>query len=212
MNNPFADVHFAVSALTPRQLPPDRGAEVAFVGRSNAGKSSAINAITGHRGLARTSKTPGRTRALNVFNLDEHRRLVDLPGFGYARAAKEFKHQWQQALRHYLERRRSLRGLVLVMDVRRSLAAAEYELLQWSRQAALPVHILLTKSDKLGRAPARAALQQVASNLLSFRHGVSVQLFSASRREGVDQTRAVLADWLRLKKSPGKNKGRKPGA
>ena len=197
------------------QLPSDQGSEVAFAGRSNAGKSSAINTITGHKGLARTSKTPGRTQEINMFVLDDRHRIVDLPGFGYARVPGTVKRQWQRLLNRYLEERRSLRGLVFVMDVRHPLQADDSQFLRWCQQTAMPVHVLLTKCDKLSRGRAAAALQELEVALQEFGPYVSVQLFSSTKRQGVEQVRALMVDWLGLnngqKKRPG-DKGRKPGA
>ncbi len=197
------------------QLPSDQGSEVAFAGRSNAGKSSAINTITGHKGLARTSKTPGRTQEINMFVLDDRHRIVDLPGFGYARVPGTVKRQWQRLLNRYLEERRSLRGLVFVMDVRHPLQADDSQFLRWCQQTAMPVHVLLTKCDKLSRGRAAAVLQELEVTLQEFGPYVSVQLFSSTKRQGVEQVRALIVDWLDLnngqKKRPG-DKGRKPGA
>ena len=197
------------------QLPSDQGSEVAFAGRSNAGKSSAINTITGHKGLARTSKTPGRTQEINMFVLDDRHRIVDLPGFGYARVPGTVKRQWQRLLNRYLEERRSLRGLVFVMDARHPLRADDSQFLQWCQQTAMPVHVLLTKCDKLSRGRAAATLQEIEAALQQFDPHVSVQLFSSTKRQGVERVRALMVDWLGLnrgqKKRPG-DKGRKPGA
>ncbi|GMQ77183.1 MAG: ribosome biogenesis GTP-binding protein YihA/YsxC [Gammaproteobacteria bacterium] len=217
MDNPFHNLSFRLSATSLAQLPPDRGAEVAVVGRSNSGKSSVINMIAARKGLARTSKTPGRTRAINIFALDETRRLMDLPGFGYARVSHALKEQWQQTLNRYLQHRRCLRGLVLVMDIRRPLSAFDLELLGWCQGCAMPVHVLLAKSDKLSRGRAAAILHKVDSSLQRFGPRVSAQLFSTPARLGVEDARAVLGRWFDLpagdgpKKSPG-NKGREPGA
>lgn len=198
VKNPFVNVRFGVGAVSLRQLPPDQGAEVAFAGRSNAGKSSVINTITAHKALARTSKTPGRTQEINVFVFDDQRRLVDLPGFGYARAPHAAKRRWQHMLNRYLELRQSLRGLMLVMDVRHPLTDDDLQLLRWCQQTAMPVHVLLTKSDKLARARAAATLREVVQALAVFGPLVSAQLFSSPKGQGAEQARAVLADWLGL--------------
>ncbi|MFQ5759861.1 MAG: ribosome biogenesis GTP-binding protein YihA/YsxC [Acidiferrobacterales bacterium] len=215
MKNPLVKVCFGKGAASMSQLPSDQGSEVAFAGRSNAGKSSAINTITGHKGLARTSKTPGRTQEINMFVLDDQHRIVDLPGFGYARVPGTVKRQWQRLLNRYLEERRSLRGLVFVMDVRHPLRADDSQFLRWCQQTAMPVHVLLTKCDKLSRGRAAAALQEIEVALQEFGPYVSVQLFSSAKRQGVEQVRALMVDWLGLnngqKKRPG-DKGRKPGA
>ncbi|OGI44495.1 MAG: hypothetical protein A2150_01045 [Candidatus Muproteobacteria bacterium RBG_16_64_11] len=212
----FRTAAFLQSSQTPAQLPPDQGREVAFAGRSNAGKSSAINAIAGRKGLARASKTPGRTRLLNFFTLDDRHRLVDLPGYGYAEVARAEKERWQEALAYYLEERRSLAGLILVMDARHPLTDFDTQLLSWAQGVELPVHVLLTKADKLAKGQAAAQLRIVQAALRARFPGSDVQLFSAVDRQGVDPARARIAEWLRLpprptKKSPG-NKGKESGA
>ncbi|MFD2191505.1 ribosome biogenesis GTP-binding protein YihA/YsxC [Pistricoccus aurantiacus] len=196
LNYPTA--RFLVSAPTLALCPPDSGAEVAFAGRSNAGKSSAINALTQQKALARTSKTPGRTQLINFFSLagDENLRLVDLPGYGYAKVPEQVKREWQRHLADYLQRRQSLRGLVLVMDVRHPLTEFDETLLGFADQKELPVRILLTKADKLKRGPASTSLAQVRSRLREWEDLVSVQLFSSLKREGVVEARAQLDAWL----------------
>ncbi|HEB99927.1 MAG TPA: YihA family ribosome biogenesis GTP-binding protein [Thiotrichales bacterium] len=180
------------------QAPPDRGREVAFAGRSNAGKSSALNVICAQRNLARTSKTPGRTRLINFFSVTEDTRLVDLPGYGYAKVSQKTKEEWQQHLADYLERRRSLAGLVVLMDIRHPLTDYDMQILQWAAAGELPVHVLLTKADKLKRGPAKAALLGVRKALEEAGIPATVQLFSALKRTGVDEVRARLDDWLGL--------------
>jgi GTP-binding protein len=194
----FGRTRYLLSAHTARQAPPDRGAEVAFAGRSNAGKSSALNAITGIGSLARTSKTPGRTQALNFFavDADEARRLVDLPGYGYARVPATVKRHWQETLADYFRARRSLRGLVLVMDIRHPLTEFDLQLLEWCHTAGLAVHVLLTKADKLNRGPATATLQRVRSALRARYGAADAQIFSATKRLGVEEAQAVLERWL----------------
>ncbi len=201
--NPFAGLRFLRSLPDLRALPADRGLEVAFAGRSNAGKSSAINAITGQKALARTSKTPGRTRHLVFFALDPERRLVDLPGYGFARVPEAVRRHWGRVVRDYLEGRRSLRGLVLVMDIRHPLTAQDRQLLGWCRAAGLPAHILLTKADKLRRGPGLACLRRVQAELAGGGEAATdtpftVQLFSARTGQGVAEARARLAAWLEL--------------
>jgi GTP-binding protein len=212
----FTDIHFVLSATRLAQLPPDMGIEVAFVGRSNAGKSSAINAITARKGLARTSKSPGRTTAINVFAIDERRRLLDLPGFGYARVPESVRGRWMRLVGRYLQTRRSLTGLILLIDVRRVPGTQERALLAWCSDNAVPAHVLLSKSDKLGRGSNAEAMRRVRKELLAYGPQVSAQLFSAHTRDGLAQVRGILANWLRLapngqKKAPA-NKGREPGA
>ncbi|MGQ4877744.1 ribosome biogenesis GTP-binding protein YihA/YsxC [Billgrantia sp. LNSP4103-1] len=194
----YQSARFMTSAPTLAQCPPDAGAEVAFAGRSNAGKSSAINTLTRQKALARTSRTPGRTQLINVFSLGEDaaRRLVDLPGYGYAKVPEAVKLEWQRHLAEYLQGRRSLRGLVLVMDVRHPLTEFDQTLLGWADNQDMPVHILLTKADKLKSGAAKNALQQVRSRLREWEDLVTVQLFSSLKREGVDEASARLDAWL----------------
>jgi GTP-binding protein len=187
----FAAARFLVSAAAPAQFPPDLGAEVAFVGRSNAGKSSAINAIAQRRALARISKAPGRTRLLNFFELAPLKRLVDLPGYGYARAAALERDAWP-GLIDALRGRASLRGLFLVVDSRRGLTAADRGLLAWVAPGQR-VHVLLAKADKLSRADAAAVLRAVAAELSG---RATAQLFSAQAGTGVMEAQDTLADWL----------------
>lgn len=191
----FDRARFLAAAHTPAQLPPDEGAEVAIAGRSNAGKSSAINALT-RAGLARTSKQPGRTRQIVLFALGEGMRLADLPGYGYARVPRALQAHWERFLDRYLRTRASLRGLVLVMDVRHPLREGDEALLAWCAAAGRPVHVLLTKADKLRRGPALEALREVEAALGAIHPGATAQLFSARTRLGVDEARAVLARWL----------------
>ncbi|WP_104203180.1 ribosome biogenesis GTP-binding protein YihA/YsxC [Billgrantia saliphila] len=194
----YQTARFLTSAPTLAQCPPDTGAEVAFAGRSNAGKSSAINALTRQKSLARTSRTPGRTQLINFFTLgdDSGRRLVDLPGYGYAKVPEAVKLEWQQHLAEYLRKRHSLRGLVLVMDVRHPLTEFDQTLLGWADDQEMPVHILLTKADKLKSGAAKSALQQVRSRLREWEDLVTLQLFSSLKRQGIDEAGARLDDWL----------------
>ncbi|HBS18358.1 MAG TPA: YihA family ribosome biogenesis GTP-binding protein [Halomonas sp.] len=196
LNYPTA--RFMISAPTLALCPDDTGAEVAFAGRSNAGKSSAINALTQQNALARTSRTPGRTQLINFFTVmnDESRRLVDLPGYGYAKVPEAVKIEWQKHLSDYLRGRFSLRGLVLLMDVRHPLTEFDQMMLDYADQRGIPVHILLTKADKLKRGPASAALQKVRSRLKEWEDLVSVQLFSSLKRDGVDTLSQKLDQWL----------------
>ncbi|MBI4696088.1 MAG: YihA family ribosome biogenesis GTP-binding protein [Gammaproteobacteria bacterium] len=194
----FNAARFALSVPTLAGLPPDDGLEIAFAGRSNVGKSSTLNALCNHRGLARTSATPGRTQHFVVFDLDAGRRLIDLPGFGYARVAKSVREHWHGEIPRYLERRRSLVGLVLITDCRHALKDAEVELLRWCRDADLPVLLVLNKSDKLSRnegANAVHAARRVL-NEMGAAGLVTPQLFSATQKIGVPEALAVLGDWL----------------
>jgi GTP-binding protein len=196
MTNPYQQARFLTSVPDIRHAPPDEGAEVAFAGRSNAGKSSALNVISSQKALARTSKTPGRTQQINFFALDEQRRLVDLPGYGYAKVPIAMKRRWQAALSEYLEKRTALKGLVLLMDVRHPLTDFDVQMLGWTAQARLPIHVLLTKADKLKRGAAQASLLQVRKQLSALHPWATVQLFSALDRQGVDEARKQLDRWL----------------
>lgn len=200
--NPYRHAQFATSAADVRQAPPDVGAEVAFAGRSNAGKSSALNRLCEQRALARTSKTPGRTQLINFFTVDEKRRLVDLPGYGYAKVPVAVKRKWEQALEHYLRERRSLVGLILLVDIRHPLKEFDRQMLAWCAAAHMPVHILLTKADKLKRGPAGNTLQQVRKVLKAEFPGASAQLFSALDGQGLEEARAVLTRWLAAADEP----------
>lgn len=196
---------FSISAAKVDQCPPDEGLEVAFAGRSNAGKSSALNTLT-HASLARTSKTPGRTQLLNFFELDEQRRLVDLPGYGYAKVPIPLKLHWQKHLEAYLGSRQSLRGLMLMMDIRHPLTEFDCMMLDWSVASGMPMHILLTKADKLNYGAAKNALLKVQQELRrGWGEKVSIQLFSAPKRQGVEDAQAVLARWLELSDVPGED-------
>jgi GTP-binding protein len=187
---------FLTSAAKLAQCPADAGWEVAFAGRSNAGKSSAINALTNNSKLAKTSKTPGRTQLINFFELSDNQRLVDLPGYGFAKVPLAVKQEWTRQLEHYLQNRQCLRGLVLLMDIRHPLQPFDLQMLNWAWQASMPVHILLTKADKLKRGAASAALLSVRGQLRSHPGLASVQLFSAQTQDGHTELVAVLDDWL----------------
>jgi GTP-binding protein len=180
-------------------LPADSAAEVAFAGRSNSGKSSALNAITGRRGLARVSKTPGRTRLINYFCVDDGIYLVDLPGYGYAEVPGATRKHWAELLSGYLGTRPSLRGLVLLMDARHPLTVLDRQMLEWFVPTGRPIHVLLTKADKLSRSRAAAQLQSVCAALARLSSTVTVQLFSSHSRLGVDEARGMIATWLMAK-------------
>lgn len=189
---------FLISAAKVDQCPEDSGLEVAFAGRSNAGKSSALNTLT-HASLARTSKTPGRTQLLNFFRLDDERRLVDLPGYGYAKVPIPLKQHWQKHLEAYLGSRESLSGLVLMMDIRHPLTEFDCMMLDWSVASGMPLHILLTKADKLAFGAAKTTLLKVRQEIhKQWGEGISIQLFSAPKRMGVEEAQMVLAGWLDL--------------
>ncbi|MGH8221209.1 MAG: ribosome biogenesis GTP-binding protein YihA/YsxC [Steroidobacteraceae bacterium] len=189
----FAHARFSLSVASLAQFPPDHGAEVAFAGRSNAGKSSALNAILGRRALARTAKTPGRTRLLNYFELGAGRRIVDLPGYGYARVSERERLGWEPLLAR-LRERCSLHGLFLIVDARREVAALDLALIDWADR--VPVHVLLTKCDKLNRSEAARALRQAQGTLESRAERPSVQLFSGVTGAGVASAQRVLLEWL----------------
>lgn len=187
---------YLISASTLEQCPPDSAREVAFVGRSNAGKSSAINVLTGQHKLARTSKTPGRTQLLNYFEVQPLRYIVDLPGFGYAKVPQELKQKWQRHLEHYLHKRQSLQGLVLLMDIRHPFTEFDQMLIKWCADSELPLHVLLTKADKLSRGAARNELLAARQKLDMMGPDMSVQLFSALSKEGAEELRTRLDTWL----------------
>ncbi len=187
---------FTVSAPDIRRLPEDEGIEVAFAGRSNAGKSSALNALTNQRGLARTSKTPGRTQLINVFEVEENRRLVDLPGYGFAKVPLAMKEKWQKALGEYLEKRACLKGLVVLMDIRHPLKDLDMDLIHWAAESDLPVLALLTKCDKLSQGKRSAEVLAVKKSLAKLNAEISVQAFSSLKYTGVEQANTVICDWL----------------
>lgn len=192
----YRGASFLTSASKLSQCPEDSGWEVAFAGRSNAGKSSAINSLTENTKLARTSKTPGRTQLINFFSLNEQQRLVDLPGYGFAKVPLAVKREWTRQLENYLQKRQSLRGLVLLMDVRHPLQTFDQQMLTWAVTAGMPVHILLTKADKLKNGPARSTLLQVQKDIRQHGELVSAQLFSALKHSGHKELIAVLNTWL----------------
>lgn len=193
-NGVFRQTEYISSAHKLSQMPADNGAEVAFVGRSNVGKSSVINTITGRKGLARTSKTPGRTQQINFFSVNDNVRLVDLPGYGFAKVPKNLQAHWAKTLQGYFEIRQSLRGLILILDIRRGLTEADQQMLQWCRAAELPVLILLNKSDKLSFGAAKKTLLAVQRETgVADQH---IQLFSALKNQGIEEACLVLKTWL----------------
>jgi GTP-binding protein len=194
--NPFRHAQFLTSAAELRQLPADSGAEIAFAGRSNAGKSSALNAICDQSGLARTSKTPGRTQLLNVFALDEGRRLVDLPGYGYAKVPEAMREKWKRVIDAYLRDRESLRGVVLIMDSRHPLKEFDQQMLAYCHEIGLACHCLLTKADKLSRGEAARTLALVRKEIAATGSGATAQTFSALAKTGLDEARGILAGLL----------------
>lgn len=196
MSHRYQHLRFFTSAHELRQLPPDNGREVAFAGRSNAGKSSALNAIAEQRTLARTSKTPGRTQLINYFEVTPERYLVDLPGYGYAKVPEALRQHWRTTLSRYFVERQALCGLVMLMDIRHPLTDLDRQMLDWCSHRQLPAHVLLTKADKLKRGPALAVLQQVQRTLRSAYPLASAQLFSVPAHIGIDEARAQLDAWL----------------
>lgn len=196
MSIDFNQARFIKGAHRLNQCPPDTATEVAVAGRSNAGKSSALNVITGIKSLARTSKQPGRTQQINFFELDRGRYLVDLPGYGYARVPVKLRQHWDQTLSAYFETRQGLRGLVVIMDVRHPLKELDRQLIDWVADLGLAVHCLLTKADKLSKGQASSVLHQTRKTLQAAHPHISVQLFSAVTQQGVDEVREKIAAWL----------------
>ena len=194
----FTKAKFATSAPDIRHLGADKGIEVAFAGRSNAGKSSALNTLTRQKNLARTSKTPGRTQMINVFDLDDDRRLVDLPGYGYAKVPLEMKKKWQRALGEYLQQRKSLKGLGVLMDIRHPFKDLDQELIHWAVDAGIPVLALLTKADKLKSGKRKQQLLFMQEAALAFCGDVTVKTFSSLNRLGLSDLEKTLTEWLAL--------------
>ena len=195
----FPAVQFLKSVAAPGQFPPDRGWEVAVAGRSNAGKSSALNALTRQNALARVSKTPGRTQQLVYFEVAPERYLVDLPGYGYAKVPLEMKAHWEKFLDGWFQTREALRGLVVVMDIRHPLKDYDRQMIGYAVARGLPAHALLTKADKLGRGQQAQAVQAVRKELAAAGHAqVGVQAFSSENKQGVDEARNVVSGWLEL--------------
>jgi GTP-binding protein len=196
----FRTAQYLMSAPSIRECTHKDGVEVAFAGRSNAGKSSAINALTGHRKLARTSKTPGRTQLINFFGLEneEQKRIVDLPGYGFAKVPLAMKKAWEKNMSEYLQKREALKGLVILMDIRHPMQDLDTMLINWSVEAELPVHVLLTKADKLKRGAAQNTRLQIQRQLeeANVDDLVSVQCFSALKKDGVGSLAAKLSEWL----------------
>ena len=195
MHNPYRSACYVISAHKLQQLPPDEGFEVAFAGRSNAGKSSAINTLTDQKSLARTSKTPGRTQQIVIFDIDAERRIADLPGYGYAKVPAKLKAHWQQVMQQYFEQRQCLKGVVLVMDIRHPMREFDQQMLNWCSVSGVPCHLLLTKSDKLKRGPAQAALLKVRKMLPP---GATAQVFSSKNRGGLTELICRLNEWYEM--------------
>lgn len=189
-------IRFHTSASKLRECPPSIS-EVAFAGRSNAGKSSAINAITEQKGLARTSKTPGRTQLINFFEINNEKFLVDLPGYGFAKVPLAVKTLWQKELEKYLRQRKQLTGLILLSDIRHPLKEFDRAIINWAKESNLPIHILLTKADKLKHGAAKNTLLEINKEQ-AIEGRVSVQLFSALKEDGIKEVRKLLENWLFL--------------
>ena len=196
MNSLYHQAKFLLSAPDINLSPEDTGREVAFAGRSNAGKSSALNTLTRQKSLARTSKTPGRTQLLNFFTLNEQQRFVDLPGYGYAKVPEKVKRQWHILMETYLQERQSLYGIILVMDIRHPLTEFDWQMIEWCAYTQKPLHILLTKADKINYGAAKNTLLKVQRELEEQDISVTLQLFSALKRSGVDDIHQLLDSWF----------------
>jgi len=196
-NRFYRQAHFLISAGKAKQF-PHGGSEVAFSGRSNAGKSSAINTLCDNKGLARTSKTPGRTRLVNFFELDEQRRLVDLPGYGFAKVPIAMKNEWEKLMTQYLSEQQALKGLVIIMDIRHPLNDYDWQMLEWCDHYQLPAHVLLTKADKIKRGAQQNSKLKTQKLLKEAGIDASVQIFSALKKTGLDELVFKLNDWLEL--------------
>lgn len=196
MNHRYHTTYFLTSVQELKQLPHDEGIEVAFAGRSNSGKSSALNTLTRQKNLARTSKTPGRTQMINFFQVEPGYYLVDLPGYGYARVPEKVRRHWEYILQRYLSERRALRGLFLLMDIRHPLTELDRQMLNWCESRSLPCHILLTKADKLKYGATSATLHRVRRTLTQEYGQTTIQLFSALDKRGLDEAYAKLDEWL----------------
>lgn len=192
----YQNTHFITSAPDIRHMPVDAGIEIAFAGRSNAGKSSALNRLTNQRNLAKTSKTPGRTQLINLFKVQDNCHIVDLPGYGFAQVPLEMKKKWQQSLGEYLQKRECLGGLVVLMDIRHPMKDLDQQLIYWAVDCDIPVQVLLTKADKLKSGARKEQLLKIRQAAIAFGGDVSVDLFSSLNGIGVDQLRSKLDEWF----------------
>ncbi|MDG6895086.1 ribosome biogenesis GTP-binding protein YihA/YsxC [Volucribacter amazonae] len=192
----YHKTHFLTSAPDIRHLPEDQGIEIAFAGRSNAGKSTALNALTNQKNLARTSKTPGRTQLINLFEVEPQCKLVDLPGYGYAAVPEKMKLQWQKALAEYLQKRQCLAGVVILMDIRHPLKDLDQQMIEWAVSAQLPILLLLTKADKLSQSARSKQVKMVREAILPFQGNIQVEAFSALNKIGIDKLSAKLDQWF----------------
>ncbi|KPD03878.1 ribosome biogenesis GTP-binding protein YihA/YsxC [Moellerella wisconsensis] len=195
-NHNYHMTKFVISAPDIRHLPNDTGIEVAFAGRSNAGKSSALNTLTQQKSLARTSKTPGRTQLINLFEVEDGVRLVDLPGYGYAEVPEAMKRKWQQALGEYLQKRECLKGLVVLMDIRHPLKDLDMQMVEWAVAMNVPVLVLLTKADKLASGAKKKQLMGVRQTLAELGGDIEVENFSSLKKIGVDKLVIKLNKWF----------------
>ena len=192
----YHKTHFLTSAPNIRSIPEDTGIEIAFAGRSNAGKSTALNALTNQKSLARTSKTPGRTQLINLFEVEPNCKLVDLPGYGYAAVPEKMKIEWQKSLGEYLQKRECLGGLVVLMDIRHPLKDLDQQMIEWAVSADLPVMLLLTKADKLSQNARSKQVKMVREAILPFQCDIQVEAFSAQNKIGIDKLAAKLDSWF----------------
>jgi len=197
MPNIFANSRFLISAHKLSQLPADDGQEIAFAGRSNAGKSTTINALTNHKGLAKVSKTPGRTQLFNCFEFAPGQRLVDLPGYGYAKVPEKMRKHWQQEINRYLLERQSLIGVVLIMDIRHPMKTFDQQMLEWAHHSGLNIHLLLNKADKLNNSQIQMTLRQVKKTVSELAPRATLQTFSALRKTGAAELSQVLRTWFK---------------
>ncbi|MCK5828744.1 MAG: YihA family ribosome biogenesis GTP-binding protein [Methylococcales bacterium] len=196
MNSVYHKTKFMLSASKLSEAPQDQGKEVAFAGRSNAGKSSAINTLTRQNSLARISKTPGRTQLLNFFEIDSERKIVDLPGYGYAKVPLAVKKQWHKMMEDYLHKRNALCGIILMVDIRHPLTDFDMQMIEWCEHTKLPLHILLTKADKLNYGAAKNTLLKVQRELSDIDVSVTLQLFSSLKKTGIDDAHQLLDQWF----------------
>ncbi|OCG07562.1 YihA family ribosome biogenesis GTP-binding protein [Gilliamella sp. wkB178] len=194
----YAKTHFILSAPDISHLPVDTGVEVAFAGRSNAGKSSALNTLTNQKSLARTSKTPGRTQLINLFEIEDNCRLVDLPGYGYAQVPETIKLKWQKSLGEYLQKRESLKGLIVLMDIRHPLKDLDQQMIEWAVSVNIPVMLLLTKADKLASGAQKKQVNMVKEAILPFQGDITVAPFSSPKRIGLEPLKQKLNEWFSL--------------
>ncbi|WGO84937.1 ribosome biogenesis GTP-binding protein YihA/YsxC [Arsenophonus apicola] len=195
-NYNYHQTKFVISAPDIHHLPNDHGIEIAFAGRSNAGKSSALNALTQQKNLARTSKTPGRTQLINLFEVAEGIKLVDLPGYGYAEVPESVKRQWQQALSEYLQKRKCLKGLIILMDIRHPLKDMDIQMIEWSVAMNIPILVLLTKADKLVPNKRKAQVIAVRNRLKTVAGNIQVETFSSLKKMGIDKLQFKLDEWF----------------